>query len=66
MIYFLILREENEIDERLGWDLYDHFGPEASRLKKAYDYNIKNNLPVEEILDRMREIGAPCPPRQGR
>lgn len=62
MIYFFILRESNDIDEALGRDLFDHFGPEASRLKKAYDYNIKNNLPTEEITNRLREIGAPVPP----
>lgn len=64
LIYFLCLREENDIDELLGRDLYDHFGEEASRLKKAYDYNIKNNLPTQEILNRLRDIGAPVPPNR--
>lgn len=64
LIYFCYLREENEVDEKLKRDLYDHWGEEASRLKKAYDYNIKNNLPTAEILNRLREIGAPAPPRQ--
>lgn len=62
MIYFCILRESNDIDELLGGDLYDHFGYEASRLKKTYDYNIKHQLPTQEIVDRLREIGAPVPP----
>lgn len=62
LIYFTILREENDTDDLLKRDLYDHFGEEASRLKKAYDYNIKNNLPTTEIVNRLREIGAPVPP----
>lgn len=66
MVYFCILREENDIDELLSRDLYDHFGPEASRLKKAYDYNIKNNLPTTEIVRRLQEIGAPAPPPANR
>lgn len=63
LLYFLWLREENDIDDLLKRDLYDHFGEEASRLKKAYDYNVKNNLPTSEILNRLREIGAPVPPQ---
>ncbi|XP_055310675.1 uncharacterized protein LOC129573748 [Sitodiplosis mosellana] len=63
MFYFMYLREENDIDELFKRDLYDHFGEEASRLKKAYDYNIKHNLPTNEIVNRLREIGAPVPPQ---
>lgn len=62
LTYFCILREENDIDDLLRRDLFDHFGEEASRLKKAYDYNIKHNLPTQEIVHRLREIGAPVPP----
>lgn len=62
LLYFCMLREENDTDELLKRDLFDHFGDEASRLKKAYDYNIKHNLPTSEILSRLREIGAPVPP----
>lgn len=63
LIYFLYLREENDIDDLFKRDLYDHFGEEASRLKKAYDYNMKHNLPTSEIVNRLREIGAPAPPQ---
>lgn len=65
LIYFCILREENDIDDLLRRDLYDHFGGEsgeAAQLKKAYDYNIKNGFPVTEIIRRLRDIGAPIPP----
>lgn len=62
LIYFCMLREENDIDDLLKRDLFDHFGEEASRLKKAYDYNIKHNLPTTEIVNRLRELGAPVPP----
>lgn len=64
MIYFCCLREENETDDLLRKDLYDHFGQngEATALKNAYIYNIKHNLPVTEIVRRLRDIGAPIPP----
>lgn len=62
MIYFCILREPNDLDDAMDRDLYDHFGPEASRLKKAYDYNIKHSLPTAEITNRLRQLGAPVPP----
>lgn len=62
LIYFCILRESNDVDELLERNLYDHFGPEASRLAKAYQYNIKHNLPTAEITNRLRELGAPLPP----
>lgn len=62
MLYFCILREPNDLDDAMDRDLYDHFGPEASRLKKAYDYNTKHNLPTAEITNRLRQLGAPVPP----
>lgn len=64
MIYFCILREENETDNIFRKDFYDHFGNngEATELKNAYNYNIKHNLPVTEIVRRLRDIGAPVPP----
>lgn len=63
MIYFCILREPNDLDDNLSRDLLDHFGDEASRLGKAYQYNMKNNLPTTEIIERLRDIGAPVPPQ---
>lgn len=63
LVYFCILRESNDTDELLSRDLFDHWGEEASRLKKAYDYNIKHNLPTSEIVNRLRELGCPVPPR---
>lgn len=63
LLYFCWFREENDIDEGLSRGLYDHFGEEGTRLKKAYDYNVEHGLPTAEILDRLREIGAPVPPR---
>lgn len=62
MLYFFILREPNDLDDAMERDLYDHFGPEVSRLKKAYDYNIQHNLPTAEITNRLRQLGAPVPP----
>lgn len=64
LIYFCVLREENSTDEVFNKDLFDYFGEngEATVLKNAYAYNIKHNLPVTEIVRRLRDIGAPIPP----
>lgn len=59
MVYFCILREENDIDEAMGRSYHEQFGYEAAQLKKAYDYNIQHNLPTYEIKDRLQELGVP-------
>lgn len=61
MVYFCLLREENEVDEKMKRSYHEQYGHEAAQLKKAYDYNIKHNLPTTEILDRLKEIGVPMP-----
>lgn len=67
MVYFFILREENDIDERMKLSYHEHLGYEVGQLKKAYDYNIKHNLPTTEIVQRLEELEVPVsfePPRR--
>lgn len=59
MVYFCILREENEVDEAMGRNYHEVYGFEAAQLKKAYDYNVKHNLPTYELRDRLKELGVP-------
>lgn len=59
MIYFCILREENEVDEKLGADFYLHFGERAVELKNQYQYAVKHGLPVQHIVDQMDDAGIP-------
>lgn len=59
MVYFFILREENDVDERMKLGYYERQGYEIGQLKKAYDYNIKHNLPTTEIVQRLEELEVP-------
>lgn len=62
LIYFCILREENDIDEKLGASLYDHVPDlEIVQLRQAYQYNLKNNLSNDGIIKRLKELGVPPP-----
>lgn len=60
LIYFCILREENDIDELLGGDLTSLVpDTEVVQLKQIYIYNQKNNLSNEGIEKRLNELGIP-------
>lgn len=60
LIYFCILREENDIDEKLSGSLYDHVPDmELFQLKQAYHYNLENHLSNEGIEQRLKELGVP-------
>lgn len=57
MIYFFILREENDIDQRLGSTLYDHIeGLEEAHLEMAIQYNRDNGLSTKELEARLIEV----------
>lgn len=57
LIYFTILREENDIDKELGRTLYSRIsGLEEVQLKINLKYNQEHNLSTKEIEDRLREI----------
>uniref|UniRef100_A0A182MP43 Uncharacterized protein n=1 Tax=Anopheles culicifacies TaxID=139723 RepID=A0A182MP43_9DIPT len=58
LIYFCILREENDIDEGLGRSLFEHVpGLEEKQLIVSYHYNKENGLSTVDIENRMRELG---------
>lgn len=59
MLYFFVLREENEWDERLSRDTMRIFSEEAAELKKEYNYNLKHGLPTSHLVDRMSDAGIP-------
>lgn len=59
MIYFCILREENEVDLEFNKTLYERIhGLEKEQLLQSYRYNKENGKSVEDIEKRLREIEA--------
>lgn len=57
MIYFFILREENDIDREFDKSLYERLpNLEEKQLEIVLKYNLENNLPVKDIKDRLEEI----------
>ncbi|XP_011557759.3 uncharacterized protein LOC105388529 [Plutella xylostella] len=57
MIYFFILREENDVDMEFSKTLYSRIkGLEKEQLLQSYRYNKENNLSVVEIEKRLQEI----------
>lgn len=60
LIYFCILREENDIDAKLSVSLFDHYPElEVHELRRMHAYNLLNGLPVEAIEERLKEMGTP-------
>ncbi|XP_055836432.1 uncharacterized protein LOC129921563 [Episyrphus balteatus] len=58
LIYFCILREENDIDQKLEGSLYDHIeGLEEQQLVIRYKYNRDNNIDTADIEKRLLELG---------
>ncbi|XP_058466861.1 uncharacterized protein LOC131439628 isoform X2 [Malaya genurostris] len=58
LIYFCVLREENDIDQDLGRSLYDHVpGLEEKQLVISYNYNKEHGLSTIELEQRMKELG---------
>lgn len=57
LIYFLILREENDLDEELSKSLYSRIdGLEETQLRLSLKYNIEHGLETQPIVDRLKEI----------
>lgn len=57
LIYFCILREENDIDLELEKTLYERVpGLEQTQLVSCYKFNVENNKDNSEIITRMREL----------
>uniref|UniRef100_A0A1L8D923 Uncharacterized protein n=1 Tax=Nyssomyia neivai TaxID=330878 RepID=A0A1L8D923_9DIPT len=59
MIYFCIIREENDIDLELQKTLYERIdGLEEAQLRIRHKYNIENGLDVKDIEARLKELGS--------
>lgn len=58
MIYFCVLREENDIDEKIKQPLYNVVpGLEEQNLLVVHKYNSENRQDNKVIEARMRELG---------
>lgn len=59
MIYFFILREENDIDQQLERSLFESVpGLEETQLILNYKYNLEHNLDNKAVVQRMKELGV--------
>lgn len=57
LIYFCILREENDVDEKLSMSLYDRIdGLEEHQLEASIQYNRANGLSTLELENRLKEL----------
>ncbi|XP_066996154.2 ubiquinol-cytochrome c reductase complex assembly factor 4 [Anabrus simplex] len=57
LLYFCVLREENDVDEELGKSLYGRIeGLEENQLKLSLKYNEEHGLDTSAIKQRLREI----------
>ncbi|XP_023952754.1 uncharacterized protein LOC112056551 [Bicyclus anynana] len=57
LIYFCILREENDVDKEFTKTLYERIkGLEKQQLLQSYKFNKENGLSVAEIEMRLQEI----------
>ncbi|KAJ9578698.1 hypothetical protein L9F63_005060 [Diploptera punctata] len=57
LIYFCILREENDMDEELGKSLYDRIsGLEERQLEIVYDFNEQRGHDNTAVVARLNEL----------
>lgn len=64
LIYFCILREENDIDEKMGMNVSTGIVPlqvEIAQLRQAYQYSTERKIPNGHIVNRMKELGVEIP-----
>lgn len=58
MVYFFILREENDIDAHLNKGLFETVPQlEKSTLIALYKYNLENDIDNTDVVKRLIEIG---------
>lgn len=58
LIYFCILREENDMDLEMEKSLYDRVpGLEKTQLVINYKYNLEHQVDNKAIVARMKEMG---------
>ncbi|XP_028174215.1 uncharacterized protein LOC114362853 [Ostrinia furnacalis] len=59
LIYFCVLREENDVDLEFNKTLYDRIkGLEKEQLIQTYRFNKEHGKSVEDIEQRLKEIEA--------
>jgi len=57
LIYFNLLREENDVDDKLTESLYNHIdGLEEKQLEISLKHNIQSGLDTRAIITRLAEI----------
>jgi hypothetical protein len=57
LLYFCVLREENDIDEELGKSLYDRIpGLEKTQLEAALRYNAMNGQDTSAVTASLQEL----------
>lgn len=57
LLYFCVLREENEADENLKKTLYDYIeGMEEKQLEMSLEHNIQMGKDTSAIIARLKEI----------
>lgn len=57
LIYFCVLREENDVDKEFEKTLYDRIkGLEKEQLIQSYKFNKEHGKSVEAIEQRLKEI----------
>lgn len=57
LIYFCVLREENDVDELIGKSLYDRIdGLEEAQLRRVLEYNLNHGKDTTAITKRLREL----------
>jgi hypothetical protein len=59
MLYFCVLREENDIDLHLGKSLFEQVpGLEAPTFISLYKYNVEHNIDNTDVIKRLLELGV--------
>lgn len=57
LVYFCVLREENDVDLQFNKTLYDRIqGLEKQQLLQSYSYNKEHGLSVADIEKRLQEL----------
>ncbi|KAM3964413.1 uncharacterized protein ACR2FA_001393 [Aphomia sociella] len=57
LIYFCVLREENDVDQEFNKSLYDRIkGLEKQQLIQSYKFNKEHGKSVEDIERRLKEL----------
>ncbi|CAG7824335.1 unnamed protein product, partial [Allacma fusca] len=57
LLYFCVLREENDMDDVLGKTLWERIpGLEKQQLDVVYDYNKEHNIDNTAVVERMKVL----------